>query len=85
MRIAIMGAGGTGGCLGALLAREGNQVTLIARGPHLEAIRQHGLRLKRHNDDFTVRAPATDDPKEIEPVELICSLSRPIRSRVRFR
>ena len=46
MRIAIMGACGIGGCLGALLARAGNQVTLIARGPHLEAIRQHGLRFK---------------------------------------
>jgi len=71
MRIAIMGAGGVGGCLGALLARADNQVTMIARGPHLEAIRQHGLRLKRLNDDFTVRVPATDDPKEIEPVELV--------------
>ena len=65
MRIAIMGAGGIGGCLGAHLARAGNNVTLIARGAHLEAIRQNGLRLKSQNGDFTVDAAATDDPSQV--------------------
>ena len=44
MKIAIMGAGGAGGCLGALLAKAGNDVSLIARGEHLEAIRTGGLK-----------------------------------------
>ena len=45
MRIAVMGAGGVGGCLGGLLAKSGNDVSLIARGEHLESIRQNGLKI----------------------------------------
>ena len=45
MKIAIMGAGGIGGCYGALLAKSGADVTLIARGAHLAAIQQNGLKL----------------------------------------
>lgn len=71
MRIAVMGAGGVGGCLGGLLARAGNDVTLIARGAHLEAIRQHGLRVKTHSGDFTVDTAATDDPGQVGPVDLV--------------
>jgi 2-dehydropantoate 2-reductase len=71
MRIAVMGAGGLGGCLGAHLAKGGNDVTLIARGAHLEAIRKNGLRLKSHNSDFTVDAAATDDPSQVGPVDLV--------------
>jgi len=67
-----MGAGGTGGYLGALLARAGEEVTLIARGTHLEAIRTSGLTLKsRLAGDFTLRVKATDDPGEVGPVELV--------------
>jgi len=63
MRIAIMGAGGTGGYFG---------VTLIARGAHLEAIRTHGLTLKsRLAGDFTLRVEATDNPGEVGPVDLV--------------
>ncbi len=71
MRIAVMGAGGIGGCLGAHLARAGNDVTLIARGAHLEAIRRKGLRLKSHDGDFTVETAATDDPSQVGPVDLV--------------
>ena len=71
MRIAVMGAGGIGGCLGGLLARSGNQVTLIARGDHLEAIRSHGLRLNRKAGDFTVDVEATANPEEVGPVDLV--------------
>ena len=71
MRIAVMGAGGTGGCLGGLLARAGNDVTLIARGAHLEAIRRNGLRVKSNNGDFTVDTAATDDPSQVGPVDLV--------------
>jgi len=71
MRIAIMGAGGVGGCLGGLLAKAGNDVSLIARGEHLEAIRSNGLKLIRPDGEFVVKVDATDDPAEVEPVDLI--------------
>ena len=45
MRIAVMGAGSTGGYFGGMLARGGNEVSLIARGPHLEAIKENGLKV----------------------------------------
>ena len=71
MRIAIMGAGGVGGCLGGLLAKAGNSVSLIARGPHLEAIRANGLKLVRPDDEFVVEVEASDDPAQIGPVDLV--------------
>ena len=71
MRIAIMGAGGVGGCLGGLLAKAGNDVSLIARGEHLEAIRSNGLKLIRPDGEFVVKVDATDDPAEVGPVDLI--------------
>ena len=71
MRIAVMGAGGVGGCLGALLARAGNDVSLIARGEHLEAIQSSGLRLKQDAAEFTVQVPATNDPVEVGTVDLV--------------
>jgi len=71
MRIAVMGAGGVGGCLGAHLAKAGNDVTLIARGAHLEAIRRNGLRLKTQDGDFTVDTAATDDPGQVRSVDLV--------------
>ena len=72
MRIAIVGAGGIGGYYGGLLARAGNEVALIARGAHLEAIRTAGLQVESVHGDFTVRpALATSDPAEVGPVDLI--------------
>ncbi len=66
-----MGAGGAGGCLGALLAKAGNDVSLIARGEHLEAIRANGLKLVRPDGEFVVKVDATGDPAEIGPVDLV--------------
>ena len=71
MRIAVMGAGGVGGCLGALLALDGNEVSLIARGDHLAEIRARGLRLKQGDSEFVVGVRATADPREIGPVDLL--------------
>lgn len=71
MRIAVMGAGGVGGCLGALLSRAGNDVSVIARGEHLRAIQVSGLRLKQDDAEFTVNVPATGNPAEIGPVDLV--------------
>jgi 2-dehydropantoate 2-reductase len=64
VKVAIFGAGAIGGYLGAKLAKAGVDVTLIARGPHLAAIRQHGLTLETLGDRFTVRPHATDRPGE---------------------
>ena len=61
MRVAILGAGATGGFLGARLANAGADVVLIARGPHLEAMRRDGLRLIEADGESTVRVEATDD------------------------
>jgi 2-dehydropantoate 2-reductase len=72
MRIAVLGAGGLGGVIGGLLARAGEDVTFVARGAHLEAIRRRGLTVKSPVvGELTVRVPATDDPAEVGPVELI--------------
>lgn len=70
MIIAVMGAGGIGGNLGGLLARGANDVSLIVRGAHLEAIRQNGLRVKMPQDEFTAEVHATNEPGEIGPVDL---------------
>jgi 2-dehydropantoate 2-reductase len=72
MRIAVVGAGGTGGFFGGLLARAGEDVTFIARGSHLGAIQDRGLTVKsRFVGDFTVKARATDDPVEVGPVDVV--------------
>ena len=71
MRIAIMGAGGVGGCLGGLLGKAGNDVWLIVRGEHLEAIRANGLKLVRPDIEFVVQVNATDKPAEVGPVDLV--------------
>jgi 2-dehydropantoate 2-reductase len=71
MRITILGTGAVGGYFGALLSRAGQDVTFIARGAHLDAIRTHGLRLEGPRGDFTVSARATDSPAEIGPVDYV--------------
>ena len=59
MNILVIGAGGTGGCIGGYLAKQGEKVTLIARGEHLAAIQRDGLRVKSARiGDFTVHPPA---------------------------
>lgn len=72
MRIAIFGTGGIGGYLGGRLAQAGEEVLLIARGPHLDAIREHGLKVDSINGDFVVHtAGATDDPLEVGVVDAV--------------
>lgn len=71
MKIAVMGAGGIGGCYGGLLARAEFDVTLIARGDHLVAIKEKGLQLVQPQRDFTVAIAATDDPSQVGPVDLV--------------
>lgn len=72
MKIAVMGSGGVGGYYGGLLARAGHDVTFIARGAHLKAIRADGLRVKSVHGDFAISpAQATDTPAEVGPVDLV--------------
>lgn len=72
MRIAIFGTGGVGGYFGGRLAHAGEDVTFIARGEHLRAIRANGLRVDSQLGDFVVLpAKATDDVNEIREVDLV--------------
>ena len=72
MKAAVMGAGGVGGYFGGLLARAGHEVTFIARGAHLEAIKENGLRVESHLDGtFTVPGNATQDTAEAGVQDLV--------------
>jgi 2-dehydropantoate 2-reductase len=72
MRIAIVGAGAVGGYFGARLARAGQEVALVARGAHLDAIRRDGLQVKSPAlGDFVARVAASADPAEIGPADLV--------------
>ncbi len=72
MKIAIMGTGGTGGYFGGLLARAGHEVTFVARGAHLAAIRDRGLRVDSVNQGtFTVNGRALDDTSQAGEQELV--------------
>lgn len=71
MRVVIHGAGAIGGWLGFRLAKAGADVALIARGPHLAAIRAEGLTLEEASGAETLRLTASDDPAEIGPCDLV--------------
>lgn len=72
MRIAIMGSGGIGGYYGGRLAAAGEDVTFIARGENLAALRSGGLRVESKLGDIALeRVNATDDPAAVGPVELV--------------
>lgn len=72
MKIAVMGAGGIGGYVGGRMAAAGEDVHLVARGRHLAAIQQNGLRIESpHGDAVLPDIYATQDPSEIGSVDLI--------------
>lgn len=71
MKICIYGAGAIGGLLGAHLARAGEDVTLIARGEHLDAMRGKGLTVAGPNGTFTVTPRVTDDPAAAGPQDYV--------------
>jgi 2-dehydropantoate 2-reductase len=72
MKIAILGSGAVGGYYGARLALTGHDVTFIARGAHLAAIRARGLEVKSAAlGDFIARAPAEEDTAKVGPVDLV--------------
>ena len=72
MRIAILGSGGVGGYFGGRLAASGVDVTFIARGAHLAAMRSHGLRIESPNGNLHIpRVSATDNPASVGPVDIV--------------
>ena len=71
MKISFVGAGGVGGFYAAMLARTGHDVSVIARGKHLEAIQQYGLRVTGPLGDFKVDVKASADPADIGPVDAV--------------
>lgn len=72
MRIAIFGSGGVGGYFGGRLAQAGETVTFIARGAHLAALRERGLKIASIAGDFSIHPlQATDDPASVGPVDAV--------------
>ena len=72
MKIAVFGTGGVGGFFGARLARSGEDVHFIARGEHLKAIQESGLKIKSTLGNFVIKdVQVTDDAKSIGSVDLV--------------
>ena len=71
MKFTFIGAGAVGGFYGALLARQGHEVSFVARGAHLEAIQRSGLRVVGPLGDFTVRPRAESDPARLGPADVV--------------
>jgi len=71
MKVCIFGAGAIGGYLGIQLARAGVEVSLVARGTHLAAIRRNGLRLQINDQESVERIRCTDTPAELGPQDYV--------------
>jgi 2-dehydropantoate 2-reductase len=71
MRICVFGAGSVGGYLAAYLARGGAEVSVVARGAHLAAIRANGLTVETPDETLTVRVAASDNPAELGQQDLV--------------
>ena len=71
MKIAVFGAGAIGGYLAVKLHQAGADVSVIARGPHLAAIRENGLTLRSEGQTATVRLPAPTRPKTAGPQDYV--------------
>ena len=72
MKIAVFGTGGVGGYFGGRLAQSGEEVIFIARGKHLQAIKDNGLKIDSINGDFIVQpVQATDNPEEVGIVDMV--------------
>jgi len=71
MRVAVVGAGAIGAYVGAALARGGTDVTLIARGPHLRAMQERGVRVLSPRGDFEAHPAATDDLDAVGDADVV--------------
>ena len=70
-KVCIYGAGAIGGMMAAALVEAGADVSLIARGPHLEAIQRNGLTFRRDGESKTYQLKATDNPAELGPQDYV--------------
>ena len=71
MKILVMGAGAVGAYFGARLQQAGEQMVFCARGEHLRALKDHGLKFSSYQGDFSIAVTATDDPRDFAPYDLI--------------
>jgi 2-dehydropantoate 2-reductase len=71
LRVAVLGAGAIGAYVGAALVRGGSDVVLIARGPHLRALQEHGVRVLSPRGDFEAHPRATDDLAAVQGVDVV--------------
>ena len=71
MNFVIVGAGAVGAYIGAMLARAGEDVTLFARGPHLEAMKRDGVRVIGEDVQFVVHPPVSNDLESIGPTDVV--------------
>ncbi len=71
MKFAIVGAGAIGAFAGAMLAKSGEDVTLVARGAHLRAMQERGVRVRGSLGEFEARIAATDDPAAVGAVDVV--------------
>jgi 2-dehydropantoate 2-reductase len=71
MKLAVVGAGAIGAYVGAALARGGSDVILIARGPHLQALREHGVRVLSERGDFVAHPAAVERIRDAGPVDAV--------------
>jgi 2-dehydropantoate 2-reductase len=84
MKVAVIGAGAVGGYYGARLAQAGHDVTLIARGASLEAIRANGFRVRSAAGDLVVRVRAESDPSRVGPADLVIFAVKTYSNREAF-
>lgn len=73
MRICIFGAGAVGSHLAVRLARAGNEVSCVMRGPHLAAVQEKGLTLRIGEDELKAKVKASDNPADLGPQEVVIS------------
>jgi 2-dehydropantoate 2-reductase len=71
MKICIYGAGAIGGYIGVMLKRAGADVSLVARGSHLEAIKQNGLKLQIKGEELSAEMPASSNPADLGPQDYV--------------
>ncbi len=72
MKVCIVGAGAIGGYMGVRIANAGHNVSVIARGPHLDAIKARGMRLIEENNEFVAKnLTATEYVDELEPMDVV--------------
>ena len=87
MKYLIIGAGGTGGAVGAYMARAGKDVTLIARGAHLKAMQENGLKVIRPEDEFTIeniKACTMEEYNDTPDIIFVCVKGYSVEDTIPF-